>query len=112
MILSNRFNKTDMQRIWQDLSACAICRSNQGCSIHHIYSTVSSSPYNSILLCQKCHTLADSHNTFQMGDENRIFYLSIALKYVSKSGYKNTQKDIDFLNSIKSDFMKAKEILE
>jgi hypothetical protein len=114
MILSNRFNKTDMQRIWQDLSACAICYSNQNLSIHHLYGCKgkhNNSPVNSVLLCYPHHKEFDCINTHTTGDERKIEVLGIILKQIAKSNYKFVQNDYDFIESIKPDFIEASDRL-
>lgn len=69
MKLKNRFKEEDKIRYWVDAPYChfkegaLLCMSNQGCSLHHIDGTSSSSIFNSIMLCDHHHKLADTHNT-------------------------------------------------
>ena len=66
MNLKNRFKEEDKIRYWIDHPYCAICRSNENCSLHHIdgcKQIYHSSILNSIMLCYKHHREADGHNT-------------------------------------------------
>ena len=110
MHLSNDFSKKDRE-IWFYNQQCALCNSNQGVTLHHIYGRASNSILNSIPLCHDHHKNADCHNTSEQGNEHRIKYLSIALRQVIKSWHVFTKNDTDFLEMVKRDFMKAKELL-
>jgi hypothetical protein len=103
-----------MQRIWGDLSCCAICSSNDNCSVHHLFGCKghhNNSPLNSVLLCHSHHKEFDCINTHATGDKKKIEVLMIILKYVAKSDYKFVQNDYDFIESIKSDFIEASDLL-
>ena len=71
MKLKNRFKPEDKIRYWIDHPYCswreeggyAICMSNQGCSLHHIDGTESSSIFNSSMLCDVHHKIADGFNS-------------------------------------------------
>lgn len=100
MKLKNRFNKTDVYRVWGDVLWCHLCRSNEMTSVHHIDSTKSSSIYNSIPLCYSCHKIADSHNTQSpLSIKYRNKLRKIAYDQVTKSGHINNQEDENY-NSI------------
>lgn len=65
MQLQNRFDDADKQRVWLDHQFCALCGSNQNCSLHHIDGCkhkCHASILNSIMLCYECHKIADGHN--------------------------------------------------
>lgn len=105
MRLANRFKDEDKQRIWGDHPFCALCQSNDNCSVHHIYGTISSSIFNGIMLCHSCHKKADGHNQSVMGDERRIGYLEIAFRKAYLSGHEPTDKDKKFLEIVHEDFL-------
>ena len=104
MRLKNRFDNADKMRVWLDNNFCCLCGSNQGCSVHHIYGTVSSSLFNSSMLCHDCHKHADTLNSGGVGGiDFRRRLLKIAFKMVSNSDYKTGEKDSVFLEYIKED---------
>ena len=110
MQLSNRFNDEEKARVWTFSPCCANCDSNQGVAGHHIYGCKSKdtdSICNCIFLCTECHLEADGQNTHQVGNELRIRYLGIALKMVVLCGHEFTEKDRNFLESIKEDVQKV-----
>jgi len=81
-------------RVWQDHPYCAICGSNQNCSLHHIDGTTSSSIYNSIMLCHIHHKIADSHNTQSpLSQEFRANLRRITYARVIRSGHIDTEND-------------------
>ena len=112
MRLSNRFREEDKARVWGDTLYCALCGSNDNCSVHHIYGTVSSSIFNGIMLCHVHHKEADGHNKHVQGDKRRIRYLTIAIRACSKADHAITKKDRDFLLSVKDDFIMATDTLK
>jgi hypothetical protein len=103
LILKNRFKEEDKILVWSDLSCCAICASNIGCSIHHIDGTISDSVFNSILLCFKHHKIADNFNISSgyKGEKFREKLTYIAFKFVLKSGYTLKERDYIYLEKIK-----------
>lgn len=94
MKLSNRFSEEDKIRVWLDHQFCAICTSNQNCSIHHILGTKSDSILNGIMLCYEHHKEADGHNVSDKEYQSKL--LKLTMQQVLKSGYELTKKDIDF----------------
>lgn len=85
---------------------CWMCgRSDKGLELNHTYGRVSSSPVNASLICSECH----SH--IGHTQKEHVFLLSLSLKFLARTGYNFTSKDIDFLNSIKVDFIKASNLL-
>lgn len=110
MKFNNNFQKYAVNQVWINDPYCAKCSSNQGCAVHHIYGRkgeFNKSIYNGILLCFNCHREADCFNTDEQGDEFRIHLLSIAIKMITKSIYKNITRDTRFLTRHKEDFEKA-----
>lgn len=106
MQLANRFQPSRKMRMWVDCPFCAICGSNNNCSVHHIYGC--KAPYtnslcNSIMLCEECHRKADTHNTHECGNGFRIGYLFIALNRFVKAGLVFLDVDKLFLKSIWED---------
>ena len=98
MKLKNRFSDADKIRIWVDHQFCAVCKSNQNCSLHHIDGTVSSSIYNSVMLCHLHHKEADTHNTQSvLSQEFRATLREYTFKHIQKQGYTNTPNDEQYL---------------
>ena len=98
MHLKNRFKDVDKMRVWLDHQYCALCSSNQGCSLHHIDGTKSSSIYNGIMLCHSCHRIADSHNTNSpLSTAYRNKLRAIAYTMVEKSGHVRNDNDKNYL---------------
>jgi len=97
--LANRFKDIDKQRIWLDHKFCAICTSNQNCSIHHILGTVSDSILNGIMLCYEHHKEADCHNVSDR--EYQAPLLQYTMRQVLKQQYELTKKDVDFFSTNK-----------
>lgn len=115
MQLSNNFQRYAVNQIWLDDPFCAVCLSNQGCAVHHIYGRkgeYNKSIYNGIMLCIDCHRIADTHNTHHTGDERKIKLLALTIRQIAKSNYKRIHRDTDFLKSIKEDFLKAVELIK
>ena len=97
MKLSNRFKPEDKLRVWLDHPYCVLCSSNQGCALHHIDGTSSGSIYNGIMLCDKCHKIADAHNTNSpLSKEYRDNLRQIAYNRVINSDHKNRSIDYDY----------------
>ena len=98
MKLRNNFKTEDKMRVWLDSPYCALCDSNQGCALHHIFGRCSSSIYNGIMLCHTDHVIADGKNgTSDKHEEYRQELLEIAIQMVEQSGHTKTQIDKDFL---------------
>ena len=107
MRLSNDFQKYAVNQVWIDTPYCAKCGWNQGCSVHHIYGRkgeFNKSIYNGVLLCLICHKEADSFNVDEQGNDFRIHLLSLAIKMIARSIYKNTHKDYRFIAKHREDF--------
>ena len=103
MKLANRFKNEDKLRVWCDHPYCALCQSNQGCALHHIDGTVSSSIFNAIMLCHDCHKKADAHNTNSpLSTAFRSELREIAYSMVVKSDHVITQNDQDYLIKYKT----------
>ena len=100
MLLKNRFKDIDKQRVWLDHQFCALCYSNQQCSLHHIKSTESDSILNSIMLCFKCHKFADTRNVSDKEFMSKC--LKYTIKQVLQTNYTLTEKDTDFYNNNKA----------
>jgi len=100
MKLSNRFKDEDKMRVWLDHPYCALCSSNQGCALHHIDGTSSSSIYNGIMVCDKCHKICDTHNTnSSLSTAYRKNPRDIAYTMVKKSDHKDTPNDDKYNSS-------------
>ena len=98
MKLRNRFNNADKMRVWIDHQYCAICKSNQNCSLHHIDGTVSSSIYNSVMLCHNHHKEADTHNTDSMLSKDfREKLREFTYRLIEQQSYVRTANDTDYL---------------
>ena len=104
MKLKNRFKNEDKIRYWIDHPYChkpgeiTICGSNQGCSLHHIDGTSSGSIFNSIMLCDRHHRIADGHNTDSPSSEAyREELRSYTYARIMGIGKKLTQIDKDYL---------------
>lgn len=100
MKLKNRFSEEDKISVWSQHQFCAICKSNQNCSLHHILGTRSSSILNSIMLCYLHHKEADGHNVSDIEYQKPLLQYSI--KQALKENYSFKEKDIEFYNSHKS----------
>jgi len=90
---------------------CEKCKSNDKCSLHHIYGRISKSAVNAIYLCHKCHAEADKFNrtTGIKGTQFRKELLKTRLKNLTKWGYTFKKEDMDFLTEIAQDI---KDILK
>lgn len=98
MRLKNRFKEEDKIRVWVDHQYCGLCKSNQRCSLHHIDGTVSSSIYNSIMLCDNCHRRADAHNTPSKASEDfRHILRRYTFNLVERTGRPRQQNDDNYL---------------
>lgn len=102
MILKNRFKEVDKIRYWIDEPFChwqeELCCSNQGCALHHIDGTSSSSIFNSIMLCDKHHKIADTHNTNSPSSaEFRKILRDYTYARVMRIGKILTKDDIEYL---------------
>jgi len=103
MKLKNRFKDEDKIRYWVDHPYCVICKSNQGCALHHIDSTVSASIYNSVMLCDRHHREADTHNTDSpLSREYRAKLRNISYEIIEKVGRIRTKEDEDYLSKYKT----------
>lgn len=97
MKLSNRFKEEDKQIVWQHHPYCVICKSNDKCSLHHIFGCKeknNNSIINSIMLCHKHHKEADGHNVSNRKYQSYLFSLSIPI--ILNSGYKLKKRDALF----------------
>ena len=94
MQLKNRFKNEDKIRVWSQHQFCALCGSNQNCSLHHILGTSSDSILNSIMLCYSHHKEADGHNVSDTAYQAPLLQYSI--KQALKEEYKLIKRDIDF----------------
>ena len=94
MQLANRFIEEDKIRVWVDHQYCAICYSNQMCSLHHILGTISDSILGSIMLCHEHHKEAYGHNVSDT--EYQAPLLQYTMRQVLKSGYQLTEDDVEF----------------
>ena len=106
MKLSNDFKNIDKQRVWLSIPYCALCGSNEGCAVHHIYGRsgkYNNSIFNGIMLCFKHHKKADNHNSNCTGDKRRIMYLRISIGAVTNSTHKVNEQDKKFLEDKKED---------
>lgn len=102
MKLANRFSDDDKLRYWVDHPYCALCMSNQGCSLHHIdgcKKPMHSSIYNSIMLCHTHHKEADGHNTDSPKSEAyRARLRGYTFKHIEKNGGSHKECDEHYLN--------------
>lgn len=99
MNLKNNFKEEDKIRVWVDHQFCAICKSNQNCSLHHVDSRRSDSIFNSIMLCHKHHVEADCHNVSDEEYKERL--TRYAMRYiVSQTEYVLKNRDYDYLSTI------------
>ena len=99
MKLKNNFKDEDKIRVWSDHPYCAKCGFNEGCALHHIDGRKSSSIFNSIMLCHKCHKEADGHNVSD--EEYKRSLNMISLPIILKTDYKMSKVDREYLESIK-----------
>lgn len=100
MKLNNRFKEEDKIRIWVDHQYCALCRSNEGCSLHHIdgcKKKCHSSILNSIMLCGVCHKDADGHNVSD--EEYKAKLSAYSFKWIIPI-YKLEEIDREYMESI------------
>lgn len=103
MKLKNRFNEADKIRYWVDHQYCAICKSNQNCSLHHIDGTVSASIYNSVMLCYRHHKEADAHNTnSELSRDFRDKLRNYSYNLIERQGKVKTKEDEDYLSHYKT----------
>lgn len=98
MKLKNRFSEEDKMRAWIDHPYCALCDSNQNCSLHHIDGTETDSILSSIMLCVTHHKEADGHNVSD--EEYKTVLMRHSLPIVLNSGYVLTDKDYDYLKTV------------
>ena len=99
MRLANRFKEEDKLRVWSQHQYCAICLSNQNCSLHHILGTSSDSILNSIMLCYEHHKEADGHNISDVEYQKPL--LQYTIKLALKEGYEFNQNDLEFYKNNK-----------
>ena len=86
MKLKSRFSEEDKAKYWIDHPFCAICGSNQMCSLHHIYSTDSDDIKTSIMLCHRHHKMADGFNVRggKEGEEFRKWAIDYTAKWIKQ----------------------------
>lgn len=99
MVLKNRFKEEDKIRVWSQKQYCQDCGSNQNCSLHHILGTISDSILNSIMLCYKCHKIADGHNVSDTKFQQK--YLNITLITIKEECYSLVKRDFVFIDICK-----------
>jgi 5-methylcytosine-specific restriction endonuclease McrA len=97
MKLQNRFKEDDKIRVWSQKQYCQECGSNQNCSLHHICGTESDSIINSIMLCYKCHKIADGHNVSDIKFQQR--YINKTLVIIREECYEWVERDRVFINN-------------
>lgn len=112
MKLKNRFSQW-VRWVFSDTQPCCQkCGSNQMLEIHHIYGTISSALFNGIVLCHKCHAVADSFNriTGIKGTKVRQDLLFLTLTALYRNRYyidtmpKIEQKRVkEFIGLVKDD---------
>lgn len=110
MQLQHRFEEEDKARVWVYHPYCAVCQSNQNCSLHHCYGCkekYTDSICNAVMLCERHHREADGHNIHTTGDPFRINLLGIALRQIAKVGYEFKERDKMFLLSVYEDVKKV-----
>ena len=106
MQLKRRFKEEDKKRAWWDHPYCAICNSNENCSLHHILGCKSDnhdSILNSIMLCARHHVEADTKNVSDKEYQSKLFSRSIPI--ILNSGYVLVERDGLF-------YQQNKEIIE
>lgn len=97
----NNFKDEDKKRVWMDAPFCCLCKSNQGCALHHIWGRkgdYSNSICNSVMLCYTHHVEADSMNghSSQFEDYRRGLFLKTKHAIIN-SGYSLNKTDLLFL---------------
>ena len=98
MKLKNNFDEEDKIRCWSDHPYCAICGSNQGCALHHCDSRTTNSILSSIMLCHKCHVIADSKNVSD--EEYKTYLMKHSLPIILNSGYVLKKRDYEYLKTV------------
>lgn len=83
-------SKTRELWFWQ--RECLVCGRNQTLELHHILGRVSDSPLNGILICRNCHNQGGITSR-----ENRIDYLKKTFSFLTRNGYRLTEKDKQFI---------------
>jgi hypothetical protein len=100
MKLKNDFSN-ETRHLWLGHWECGLCKKNGqttgGLELHHIYGRVSDSPFNSVVLCKKCHA-SIAHND----DEHRKL-LAYTIRYLLKIHYRPVPEDYLFLETIHRD---------
>ena len=103
MKLRNRFKEEEKIRWWVEHKFCAICKSNQNCSLHHIDGTISSSIYNSIMLCHNHHREADSHNTDSpLSSDYRAKLRAYTKRHLERQGKVPDENDRNYISRYKA----------
>ena len=107
MRLSHRFKEEDKIRFWIGHPYSILSRSNDKCSLHHIYSCgfdSADSILNSSMLDHVEHKEADCFNSGGSGSkEYRQQLLKLTLQRAVKIGWEFTEKDKEFLEYVKED---------
>jgi len=113
MKLSNDFSPYVKSLFFEIQRCCLVCGSNQRCSVHHIFSRISSSMFNGITLCDLHHKEADCFNVSggMKGDEFRqkLLLLTVTAFYQNQwwMDYlpeEDKRENEIFLLSIEKDF--------
>ena len=105
MILQNNFSDWVKSWFWSNHNFCMKCSSNDKCSIHHIFGRSSDSILNGVVLCDKCHRIADGVNTGgYIGEEFRRDLMFVSWFFLFSIP--------DFLNLLpKDELKKMKEFI-
>lgn len=102
MKLRNPFSEKT-RRIYDFIRNCQDCgRCDLPLSIHHIMGRVSSSPLNSIILCDPCHTSGSY--------ETKSRYLVQSIKFLLDNDYQLTQYDIELFDKHKDMYKEKRSI--
>lgn len=100
MKLRNPF-PLEVRLLWLGHWECAICKRNGqnrgGLELHHLYSRVSYSAFNSVVLCGYCHS-----HVRHTDDEHR-FLLEYTMRKLFKDKYIPIAYDIEFLKTVEKD---------
>lgn len=109
MHLKNNFDEEDKIAVWLYHNFCCLCGSNQGCSAHHIDSRKTNSILSSIMLCHKCHVIADSKNVSD--EEYKTYLMKHSLPIILNSGYVLKKRDYEYLKTVDKRLEKIKTML-
>lgn len=86
---------------------CWACgRSSTNLELHHIWGRISFSVLNAAPLCRTCH------NAVKDTPEERCDFMRKTIEHVSPQGYKLTEYDLGFLESVKNDLSSLAGVLQ